>query len=175
MIFIDTGAWIALQDKKENKMRFIKICLIILLCCTLFSVPAPAKSPNTVKKISIREFDKLMMAKGPMIVSFMASWCMPCRKELPFLGRLGKKYKDSGLKIIGLSLDAKNPDRMQKLVDDLKIDFPIYWAGEAAIKAYKIRAIPLLYFVRNGMVEEKLKGQYPEKLLEKKIEAFLAR
>ncbi len=156
-------------------MKLIRLFSIIIMCCIIFSGIASAESKNMVKKISVQEFDKLMMAKGPMIVSFMASWCTPCRRELPYLAKLGKKYKDKGLKIIGLSLDMGNPGKTQKLVDELKIDFPIYWGGETAIKAYKIRAIPLLYFIKNGITQEKIKGQYPENILEKKIEAFLAR
>ena len=66
----------------------------------------------------------------------MAAWCHPCIQELPHLNALDRKYRPQGLKTVGISLDYAGPEAMQPIIDDLKVGFPIYWTGEAAIEKY---------------------------------------
>ena len=65
--------------------------------------------------------DELMKKKGNLlIVSFMAAWCGPCIDELPALNNLYRKYKDQGLKVIGISIDLEGAVAMQPVVNKLK-------------------------------------------------------
>jgi thiol-disulfide isomerase/thioredoxin len=107
------------------------------------------------------------------LVVAMASWCGPCRDELPFLVKLNSKYKDKGLKIIGISLDSGGPDAMQKVADKAKVNFPIFWVGEEAAEKYGIYAIPMLYLIKNGKIIDKIPGQQSEDALERKINGLL--
>jgi thiol-disulfide isomerase/thioredoxin len=103
----------------------------------------------------------------------MAAWCGPCIDELPALNKLHKKYKDRGFQIIGISIDLGGPDAMQPIVKKLKIEFPVYWCGEKAIEKFKLNAIPMLLFIRQGEIVERLHGNRPEKFLDQKIREFL--
>lgn len=59
-------------------------------------------------------------------VTFWASWCMPCREELPILESLYTQYKDKGLGIVGVNLDSPDKtDEIKSLVTQLKLSFPI--------------------------------------------------
>jgi len=62
-----------------------------------------------------------------IVVSFMASFCKPCKKELPLLQKLHTKYKADGLRIIGVSIDkdAAGQEAMQKLIAQHKVTFPV--------------------------------------------------
>ena len=62
---------------------------------------------------------------------------------------------------------------MQPIIDDLKVGFPIYWTGEAAIEKYAITKIPLLIFVRNGRILRRVQGGRDIAAIEKEIMAFL--
>jgi len=156
-------------------MRIIKTILLSAVCLYFasFSVsPLYAQSEERiiVNKIELNELDKLMKNReSRSLVVAMASWCSPCRDELPFLIRLNNKYKDKGLKIIGISLDVDGPSAMQKIADKMKVNFPIYWTKEDAADKYEIYAIPMLYLIKNGKVVEKLVGQQSEALLDKKV------
>ena len=103
----------------------------------------------------------------------MAAWCHPCIEELPHLNALDRKYRPQGLKTVGISLDYAGPEAMQPIIDNLKVGFPIYWTGEAAIEKYAITKIPLLLFVRNGRVLRRVMGGRDKAALEKEILAFL--
>ena len=77
------------------------------------------------------------------------------------------------LKIGGISLDADGPEVMQKIADRMKVNSPIYWAGEEAADKYGIYAIPMLYLIKNGKVIDKIPGQQSDASLEKKIGGLL--
>jgi len=161
-------------------MRIIKTVLLLFAVCFCFTaysvspVSAQSGSRILVKKIGPHELDKLMKSReSRSLVVAMASWCGPCRDELPFLIKLYSKYNDKGLKIIGISLDVDGTEAMQKIADRAKVNFPIYWVGEEAAEKYDIYAIPMLYLIKNGKVIEKIPGQQSEALLEKKIGGLL--
>ena len=54
-----------------------------------------------------------------MLLDFWASWRGPCRRELSYLSRLHARYKDQGLKIIGINLDANRDTAVQADAEDL--------------------------------------------------------
>lgn len=152
---------------------FVAVCFIIVAFSTS-SVFSQSGARIMVEKIGPHELDKLMKSReSRSLVVAMASWCGPCRDELPSLIKLHNKYNDKGLKIVGISLDVDGPEAMQKIADRAKVNFPIYWAGEEAAEKYDIYAIPMLYLIKNGKVIEKIPGQQSEALLEKKIGGLL--
>ena len=128
----------------------------------------------TVEKISKAALDELIQSSNnKMVITFMAAWCGPCIDELPTLNKLYKKYNPQGLKFIGISIDIEGPRAMQPIIDRLKVGFPVYWYGESAVNKFSIFAIPMIHFVKNGEVIEKLPGKRSERDLEKKIRRFL--
>ncbi len=160
--------------------RIVKTEAMFVAVCFLFAVfsasdiLAEESARIVVKKIGAGELDTLMKSKeSRSLVVAMASWCGPCRDELPSLIKLHNKYKDRGLKIIGISLDVDGPEAMQKIADRIKVNFPIYWAGEEAADKYGIYAIPMLYLIKNGKVIDKIPGQQSEAWLDKKIGSLL--
>ena len=80
-----------------------------------------------------------------VLIDFWASWCGPCRMEMPNVVENYKKYKDMGFEIIGISFD-KTKDAWVKGVKELGMEWPQlselkYWDNEAA-KVYDIKGIP---------------------------------
>ena len=104
----------------------------------------------------------------------MAAWCGPCIDELPALNNLFKKYKNKGLKLIGISIDLEGPRTMQPILDNLRVNFPVYWYGDAAVQKFSLFAIPMIFLVKDGQIIEKLPGRRSEKALNKKIKEFLS-
>lgn len=80
-----------------------------------------------------------------VLVDFWASWCPPCRKEMPELVKIYNQYKSKGFEIVGVSLDSKL-ENWEKGIKDLKITWPQmsdlkYWDTELGA-AYAVNSIP---------------------------------
>jgi hypothetical protein len=93
---------------------------------------------------------------------------------LPVINKLYQKYKTQGLQLIGISIDLQGPQAMQPVVDKFKVRFPVYWYGESAVQKFSLFAIPMIFWVKNGQIVEKLPGRRSRKELDKKIRKFLA-
>jgi len=153
--------------------RLIFFTAMLGICC--FAIDAsPADTGVVVQPIEEAALDDLVNnKKNTLIVSFMAAWCEPCIDELPALNKLYRKYKDQGLRLIGISIDLEGAAAIQPIIAKLKIEFPVYWYGEKAITKFNLAAIPLLLIIKEGKIVERLPGRRPEAFLEKKINEFL--
>ena len=60
-----------------------------------------------------------------LLVDFWASWCIPCRKEMPAFNRLRAEYADQGFEVVGLGADSL--DKVIEFLDEVPIDFPIVY------------------------------------------------
>jgi thiol-disulfide isomerase/thioredoxin len=156
-------------------MRYSFFSAFVLLLSFAFAESfAQAETKIIIKKIEESAMDEIIGAKdNRIVVDFMAAWCSPCIQELPELNRLYKKYRSHGFNLVGISIDVQGPQAMQPIVNRLGIGFPIYWYGERAILKYNLKAIPLLLFVRQGIIVERLRGKPPPPVLDQKIREFL--
>jgi peroxiredoxin/TolA-binding protein len=111
--------------------------------------------------------------KGKVVLlDFWATWCAPCKAEMPNLRRLHKKYKDKGFEIVGISLDQSR-QAFDRYVAQNNIEWPQHFDGrgyynEVAMK-YKIRAIPATFLIdREGKLRYRsIRGPAVEEAVEK--------
>jgi len=114
--------------------------------------------------------------KGEVIlVTFFATWCPPCRQEIPNLVELYNEYKTKGFTVIGLSVDEGGASAVAKLVQHEKITYPVLMADRATARSFGgIAGIPTSFLVnRKGHVVKKYPGFVPHSLLVRDIEAVL--
>ncbi len=97
-----------------------------------------------------------------IMINFWASWCGPCRQELPILNNLYKQYKDMGFVILGVNID-NDPALADKLLKDIKVDFPILLDPENKVaENYKVDTMPSSVFIdRNGNARMLHRGYEP--------------
>jgi peroxiredoxin len=86
-----------------NKLFMITMFLAVLAVFSQELKKAPSfRLENTEGKFV--ELDSLLV-KGPVLVNFWASWCKPCKEELPEIDRISKEFSDKGLKVILITID----------------------------------------------------------------------
>lgn len=110
-----------------------------------------------------------------MLVTFFATWCPPCRQEIPTLKKLQEEYGDKGFSVIGLSVDEGGPRVVAKLVQKEAINYPVLMADRATANDFGgIAGIPTSFLVnRKGNVVKRYPGYVPHALLVKDIESIL--
>ena len=101
----------------------------------------------------VNEFEK----GKAYIVEFWATWCGPCRSEVPALVTLHKQFQSRGVEIVGLSTEnpTASAESVRKFVDELKVDYPIGWASPelyAALTQGTDRIPQSFIFARDGHV-----------------------
>ncbi|MGD9009576.1 MAG: TlpA disulfide reductase family protein [Desulfobacteraceae bacterium] len=135
------------------------------------------KSPtlNPVKSVELAEFDRMIHNEAfSGLVAVIASWCPPCREELPELAKLDRHYRDKGIQIVALSIDKDGAKSVQQLINESKVDFPVYWVGSQGIAHYKIIGVPTLMIVRNGQLMEIRPGIQSRQSIEQHIKSLIS-
>ncbi len=97
-----------------------------------------------------------------VLINFWASWCGPCRQEMPILDRLHQRYEDTGFAVWGINVEGE-AEPAQKLVDKTKVTFPVLIdAGQAVSELYELEAMPSTVVVdRDGRVRYVHRGYKP--------------
>jgi len=109
-----------------------------------------------------------------VLVNFWATWCPPCREEIPELLELKKIYKDR-LEIVGISEDDDPPENILKFARQKGMTYPIILATPELIEAYGgVPALPTSFLINTqGRVVQKHSGLYPIALYHREIRALL--
>ena len=110
-----------------------------------------------------------------MVVDFWATWCPPCRAEIPGYIELQKKYGKDGLVIIGVSLDQKGPAVVKPFMEKFGINYPIVMGDDDVTAAFGgMDAIPTTFIIdRAGQIRDRKVGSEPTEDYEQRILAVL--
>ena len=110
-----------------------------------------------------------------LLVTFFATWCPPCRQEVPTLIQLQNDYESKGFSVIGLSVDDKGKKVVAKMMKKENVNYPILMAkGKTARDFGGIVGIPISFLVnKQGIIVKRYTGYVPKSLLEKDIKGIL--
>ncbi len=120
--------------------------------------------------------------KGKVIVlEFWATWCAPCREEIPVVNQIYKAYREKGLVVIGISLDRKPPQEVKKFLDEMQVEYLNVMGNEETLERYSqvanlgpIRGIPATFVIdRQGRICQRYMGLTGKRILEEAIKAVL--
>ena len=127
---------------------------------TTSAAPAPAfkLSARGGKTIDLSQF------KGQVVmINFWATWCGPCRQEMPLLEDIYKKYKPMGFTMLGVNVEPDSKSAEDWLAKQKPVTFPIAFDVDSKVsKLYKVAGMPSTVFVdRKGNVRIMHKGYKP--------------
>ena len=106
-------------------------------------------SPAVKQLTAVEVKSQLEALKGKVIlVNFWATWCPPCRMEIPGFVSLQEKYGPQGLQIFGLSLDEQPPAHVARFASKNKMNYPIHIVGTDTVEAWGgIEAVPTTFLL----------------------------
>jgi thiol-disulfide isomerase/thioredoxin len=113
--------------------------------------------------------------KGKVVfINFWATWCPPCRAEIPVLIDLANRYKDR-LQVVGVSVDDGDPAEVKQFAKQAGINYPIVMADRAIVAEYGgVAALPTLFVVNpDGNVVQKHEGLFSNALYEAEVRLLL--
>lgn len=171
---------------KLLKLSVLQIIIALLGSTALFAVPPSPweiegltgkKAPDfTLKDINNRPFNLSSLRGKVVILNFWASWCPPCRAEMPSLNNLYREFRNKGLEVVAISTDrfdsavkdyiSKNPLNITVLID----------SDNRVSRQFKVFSIPTTFLIdRNGIIIERYLGEedWTSPEIKKKIKEVL--
>ena len=111
-----------------------------------------------------------------VVVDFWATWCVPCKAEIPGYVELQKKYGKDGFVIVGVSIDQGGADLVKGFVEKAGINYQIVMADEKVTAAFGgVEVIPTTFLIdRSGLIRDRKEGAEETAEYEKKIASVLA-
>jgi peroxiredoxin len=154
--------------------RILSIVVLAFVVAGLATAGDPA--PNfKLQTMDGNTVELKSLAGKAVVVNFWATWCGPCRQEIPGMVKVYDKYKAKGLEIVGISVDRGGWKDLKPFLAKNPISYPIVLGGEAEMKAYGgIEGIPTSFFIdRKGNIVSKTVGSLPEDEFEKAVKGIL--
>jgi cytochrome c biogenesis protein CcmG, thiol:disulfide interchange protein DsbE len=136
------------------------------------SEPAPDFMVETLDGETVRLAD---LRGQVVLVNFWATWCPPCRIEMPGFERVWQDYADQGFVIVGLSVDQGVRSDVVRWVEDRGLTFPIAFAPGAVVRSYGgANVLPTSILIdREGRIAHRVQGYYAEPALRAAVRRLL--
>lgn len=135
---------------------------------------------RTAPAFSLRDtngniYSSAALAGKPAVINFFATWCPPCREEIPGFIEVYNRHKGNGFELIGISLDTDSRESMPGFLMSNKIGYRILFGDLATARAYGgVSALPTTFFVgKDGEIKNVHIGYMDEDAFDKEVRKLL--
>ncbi len=156
------------REESDLKLRWLAGSVLALAACVAAAGELkPVKGAIIAGDFVARDLSgravKFAELRGRVILlNFWATWCPPCRKEMPSMERLHQRYKERGLVVLAVSQDQAGSREVKAFADELKLSFPVWHDRDGLVgRQYSIPGVPTSYLIaRDGRVAYRALGEY---------------
>jgi thiol-disulfide isomerase/thioredoxin len=138
-----------------------------------------ATNPQSMPPFLLNDLDGAVISTASwhgkvVLLNFWATWCPPCRDEIPELIALSKRFKDR-LQIVGVSMDDGPPEDVNRFAKEMGIDYPIVMGSTTLSSEYGgVPVLPTSFVVNtDGRIVQKHEGLYPIDRYESEVRSLL--
>ena len=156
------------------------LCLFLGKRMEFGSQRSASKQHSVAPDLTLAQLDgaplTLSSYRGKVVLlDFWATWCVPCRQEIPHFVELQERYRDRGLQIIGVSIDD-SPDPVRTFAEQFHMNYPIVMGNAKIAEEYGgILGLPIAFLLgRDGRILKKHIGATAPEVFEKELAPLLA-
>ena len=133
--------------------------------------PAPHWSMSDLEGRTVQSAD---FAGRIVVLNFWATWCPPCRRELPELKEFQRAHSTNDVIVLGASTDADGPEFLKSFVSRHELNYPILRAGPEVQMSFYVTSLPSTWIIgRDGRVEARYLGALTRQELDRAIAPLL--
>lgn len=144
-------------------MKNVMLVVLLMFSTVLGAKEVSGPAPDFTLASASGKNIKLSELRGEVVmVNFWASWCGPCREELPLLDELYQQYRDYGFTLLGVNVD-ENRAAADKLLEQIPVSFPVLYDPASAVsELYQVDAMPSTILIdRDGNLRHLHRGYKP--------------
>lgn len=159
----------------KKRFSFAAIGLLILSMSGYLCAEGKSAPDFTLQDLGGSSFT-LSSTKGKVVIlDFWATWCPPCRAEIPHFISLYSQYKGQGLEIVGVALDKGGVRDVRPFSEEVGINYPLVIGTQDVTEDYGgIRGIPTTFVIdREGNIVERYEGYRDKEVFESAIKKLL--
>ena len=139
------------------------VTTLCLLSLPVVAVELQESAPDFTLKSLGGDNLRLEEYRGKVVlINFWASWCGPCRQEMPILDRIRQRYQGAGFEVLGVNVEGKDP-KARKVAERLGVSFPLLFDESQQVSAnYDLQGMPFSVLIdRDGQIQYIHKGYKP--------------
>jgi peroxiredoxin len=110
-----------------------------------------------------------------VLLNFWATWCPPCKEEMPWFVDLQQRYGAQGLQVIGVAMDDSGQKTIESFAKKLGVNYPVLLGKESVAQAYgDVQFLPDTFYIgRDGKIVSQVQGLVNRKEIEEKVKKAL--
>jgi thiol-disulfide isomerase/thioredoxin len=156
-------------------MRGLTLTIVLLLLSASAVAQSSPQPELSLKDIHGRQL-RLADYKGEVVlINFWATWCIPCRTEIPDLIRIQRQHRAQGLRIIGITYPPEKISEVRRFMRNRKVNYPVAMGNKATKALFTTsKTLPMTIVIdRQGVVREVIEGIMYEDEFDQKVKPLL--
>ena len=169
-----------IMTKVSKAILPVILTLVLLVtACSAGSEPLDGESPtapvegaqigNLAPDFQLQNVDRQTVSLGnlqgkPVLINFWATWCPPCRDEMPYIQEIYEEWSDKGLVVLAINL-GESSSKAEEFMQSYNLSFTVLLDTKQDVaQRYNITGIPTTFFIdKDGIIQDKVIGAFQNK------------